>query len=232
MTITHGPEGLTKDASPVFAWDAADATECRLDTGPWLDCADEFRATDLADGGHIFVVRAKDRSANDIRSFTVDTVAPALTLDATAADVTDTTATVHFTAEDGAETSCGIDSEAAVACGTPFTTPDLKNGTALGERAGGRSGRQPDRRHEAARRQGRGAGDDARRPRGPDQAAHAEVRARRQPRALDVRVQGRRGRLGRVRGGVGDAGARSGQAHALRPRDRRRGQPRRHPGAA
>ena len=83
VTITHGPEGLTKDASPVFAWDAADATECRLDTGPWLDCADEFRAADLADGGHIFVVRAKDRSANDIRSFTVDTVAPSLTLDAT-----------------------------------------------------------------------------------------------------------------------------------------------------
>ncbi len=154
VTITHGPDGLTKDASPVFAWDAADATECRLDTGPWLDCADEFRAAGLADGGHIFVVRAKDRSANDIRSFSVDTVAPALTLDATAAEVTDTTATVNFTAEDGAETTCGIDSEAAVACGTPFTTPDLKNGTHSVNVQAADAGGQPDRRHEAARRQG------------------------------------------------------------------------------
>ena len=128
VTITSGPEGLTNDATPVFAFTAADATECRLDTGPWLDCAESSTAPSLADGGHIFVVRTKDRSANDIRSFTVDTVAPALELDPSELTVQDTRATISFTAEPGASTVCAVDAGEGGDCSTPFTTSDLKNG--------------------------------------------------------------------------------------------------------
>lgn len=128
VKITSGPEGPTNEALPVFTFTATDEAECRLDNGPWVNCADEFRAPRLADGGHIFVARLKDRSANDIRSFTVDTVVPTVTLDATEAEIADTTATVTFAAEDGATVTCAIDSEPAQPCTTPWTTPDLANG--------------------------------------------------------------------------------------------------------
>ena len=118
----RGPDqARARRSSPVTG---ADATECRLDTGPWLDCADEFRAAELADGGHMFVVRAKDRSANDVRSFTVDTVAPSLTLDAHRRRRSRTpTATRRLHRRGRRRHTCAIDSEPAGACATPFTTP-------------------------------------------------------------------------------------------------------------
>ncbi|HEY6889644.1 MAG TPA: hypothetical protein VI300_17735 [Solirubrobacter sp.] len=128
--ITSGPEGATRESAPAFAFTASDATECRFDTGPWNPCADHFTAPALADGSHLFAVRTTDRSANDLRSFRVDTVAPVVTIDGPD-DVTvgDITATVGFRSpEGGVEFTCAIDSEAAVPCTTPWTTPVLTNG--------------------------------------------------------------------------------------------------------
>lgn len=129
VTITSGPEGPTKDNTPAFAF-TGDDLECRIDNGPWLACAGEYTAPTLADGAHLFAVRAKDRSADDLRSFRVDTVAPAVTIegeqDRTVADIR---TTVGFTSPEGGVTlTCGIDSEAAVPCTSPWTTPTLTNG--------------------------------------------------------------------------------------------------------
>ena len=129
VTITGGPEGPTNDSTPVFTF-TGDATECRLDNGPWLDCAGEYKAPQLADGGHLLVVRAKDRSADDVRSFRVDTAAPAISVDgADDLTVSDIRTTVSFgSPEGGVALSCAIDSDAPVPCTSPWTTPALANG--------------------------------------------------------------------------------------------------------
>jgi hypothetical protein len=129
VTITSGPEGPTKQNEPVFVFTGSD-TECRLDNGPWLTCAGEFRPGKLADGGHLFTVRAKDRSANDVRSVRVDTVAPEVTIDgADDATVADIRTTVSFgSPEGGVALSCAIDSGAPEPCTSPWTTAVLKNG--------------------------------------------------------------------------------------------------------
>jgi hypothetical protein len=128
--IATGPEGATRWDAPKFTFTATDAVECRLDTGPWSPCLNEFQAPALTDGGHLFVVRTTDRSANDVRSFRVDTVSPAVTIEGPD-DVTvdDIKTTVSFgSPEGGVEFSCAIDSAAAAPCTTPWTTPALTNG--------------------------------------------------------------------------------------------------------
>src|SRR6201999_1215771 len=64
------------------------------------------------------------------RSFHVDTVAPAVTLEGEQ-DITvdDIRTTVSFSSPEGGVTlTCGIDSDAAVPCTSPWTTPALANG--------------------------------------------------------------------------------------------------------
>ncbi|WP_028064846.1 hypothetical protein [Solirubrobacter soli] len=128
--ITSGPEGATRMDAPTFEFTASDATECRLDNGPWTPCTDSYKTAVLADGGHLFVVRTTDRAANDIRSFRVDTTVPEVSIDgADDQTVDDIRATVSFgSPEGGVEFSCAIDSDAAVPCTTPWTTPVLTNG--------------------------------------------------------------------------------------------------------
>ena len=81
-TITSGPEGLTNDASPSFAFasDTFGSTfECRLDSGVWDACNSPKSYSHLADGPYTFGVRAATAAATDpspaTRGFTVDTVA-------------------------------------------------------------------------------------------------------------------------------------------------------------
>jgi len=80
-TIGSGPQGLTNNASPSFGFDANEAGssyECRLDGGAFAACSSPTTHTDLADGPHVFQVRATDQIGHTepnaaTRSFTVDT---------------------------------------------------------------------------------------------------------------------------------------------------------------
>ena len=80
-TITSGPEGPTKDASPSFAFtvdEPGSTFECRLDSEPFAPCTSPKSYSRLADSRHTFRVRATDTEDNTEeppiqRPFTVDT---------------------------------------------------------------------------------------------------------------------------------------------------------------
>jgi hypothetical protein len=83
-TITSGPSGPTRDATPRFGFTAGEAGatfQCRVDAGAWLACSSPRTTAKLADGTHTFRVRASDAAGNlDLtpaqRSFKVDTRRP------------------------------------------------------------------------------------------------------------------------------------------------------------
>ncbi|WP_028061390.1 Ig-like domain-containing protein [Candidatus Solirubrobacter pratensis] len=129
IAILAGPSGLTNDPTPTFAVSGDGALQCRVDDAAWQACADEFTAPELTDGGHLF--RVRDASgASAFRSFTVDTVAPQVTIDgADDAKVDATTASVTFSSpEPGVELRCAQDSGEPQPCTSPWSTPDLPNG--------------------------------------------------------------------------------------------------------
>ncbi len=128
IAILTGPSGLTNDPTPTFTFDAAAPLECRVDAQAWEPCTDAYTAPELSDGGHVFVVRSGSDSA--FRSFTVDTVAPQVTIDgADDARLDDTRAEVTFSSpEDGVEFTCAQDSGEPQPCTSPWSTPDLANG--------------------------------------------------------------------------------------------------------
>lgn len=127
LTITDGPSGLTNDPTPAFTFDSASApATCAVDGGPATACTSPHTTEHLADGAHVFTVAAGD--VVEERGFVVDTKAPEVDV-AGERIVADTRATITFTAEAGAETRCAVDTGAATACTSPYTTPDLANGT-------------------------------------------------------------------------------------------------------
>jgi hypothetical protein len=87
-TFSAGPQGPTKDNSPVFQFKANDdgaKYECRVDAGAYVACGSPATTTPLPDGAHSFSVRATDpvfnvESPPATRSFTVDTVRPNATI--------------------------------------------------------------------------------------------------------------------------------------------------------
>lgn len=80
-TITGGPAGTTPDPRPAFSFRADEGgakTLCRLDSGAFSPCSSPFGFARLADGPHVFAVRAVDAAGNAepqpaSRAFTVDT---------------------------------------------------------------------------------------------------------------------------------------------------------------
>ncbi|MBE2314379.1 hypothetical protein DVA67_000205 [Solirubrobacter sp. CPCC 204708] len=129
--IDDGPVRLTNDPEPVFSFTAAAPAECRMDQLAWQPCADGvYKAPRLTDGSHVFRVRSTADGTSAFHSFTVDSVAPALTLDPGPDTINDVTATLTFSSpEEGVEFRCAIDSGEAAPCTSPFTTPVLANGT-------------------------------------------------------------------------------------------------------
>ncbi len=124
LSITGGPNGPTNDARPSFAFSAGAGStlECSIDTGsasfgPCSSATGHQPAADLADGSYTFRVRATDAAGNtttQTRSFSVDTVAPSLSItDGPTGATTDPRPTFSFTAGSGATLSCSIDTGTA-----------------------------------------------------------------------------------------------------------------------
>jgi hypothetical protein len=128
IAILTGPAGLTNDPTPTFTFDGAAPLECRVDAQAWEPCTDAYTAPQLSDGGHVF--RVRDGSESAFRSFTVDTVAPQVSIDGVEdAKLDDTRAEVRFSSpEDGVEFTCAQDSGEPQPCTSPWSTPDLANG--------------------------------------------------------------------------------------------------------
>jgi hypothetical protein len=111
-TITSGPSGPTRDATPTFGFKAGEpgsTFQCKLDAGPWAACSSPRTTATLADGTHAFRVRAKDAAGNidptpAKRSVKVDTHRPASKA-AAPASTHSSPITVSYTASDAAPSS-------------------------------------------------------------------------------------------------------------------------------
>lgn len=145
VTITPGapggPTGPTNDSTPTFTFTTAGgatSTECNFDGAGFGPCASPFTAKALTNAAHTFNVRAKDAAGNlstiASRSFTVDTVAPIVTItagpsDAASAPTNDTTPTFSFTTSEVSTTTCRIvPAPTFVPCTSTFTAAALADG--------------------------------------------------------------------------------------------------------
>ncbi|MCW5809312.1 MAG: hypothetical protein KIT31_43565, partial [Deltaproteobacteria bacterium] len=127
-TIHTGPSGVVPMASAAFTFSSneADVTfSCSLDGAPFAPCTSPFNATALAQGAHTFAVRATDAAGHTdatpaTRTWTIDTVAPTVTLTVgpAANGTSGPRVTFAFTASDGA-VSCSLDGAAFAACTSP-----------------------------------------------------------------------------------------------------------------
>ncbi|MCO5315807.1 MAG: hypothetical protein M9938_06570 [Solirubrobacterales bacterium] len=149
VTIDSGPTGAvaTQDATIAFTVDDNTATvECRLDSNDvndWAACASPKELTGLAEGDHTLEVRATDAAGNEgtaSRTWTVDTIAPVVSIDSTpTADINDgmvhsIRAAFEFSATDQTAVSfeCRIDSSDEndwAACNSPQSYDQLTDGS-------------------------------------------------------------------------------------------------------
>ncbi len=145
--LTNQPASSLLDYSnPTFEFTGNDAApssgavtfECKLDSDPYAACTSPFSPT-LADGAHSFRVRAVDPAGNvdaspaTFLNFTIDTVAPTLSV-TTVPDLIsdDPTPGFDFTASDaspssGLQTKCRVDAGSWSNCSSPFA-PALADG--------------------------------------------------------------------------------------------------------
>ena len=121
LSITDGPVpgSATNDTTPSFAFSSADpgaSFRCRVEGDPFVACSSPFTASALPDGDHRFTVRATDTAKKTNlawRDFTVDTIAPTMTLSSGPANgsaTNDTTPTFRFSSsEPGSTFQCRYD---------------------------------------------------------------------------------------------------------------------------
>jgi hypothetical protein len=141
-TITSGPDGHTNDPKWGFTSDEPWADfECtvvdsadEIASGTWTPCV-PGQAVSVPDGPHVFAVRAFDDQDNrapwDMRSFTLDTVAPDSEIQGPSGTTSDSTPEFSVSSPDDPDATfvCGFDREAFFECSTPvFPDPPLSDG--------------------------------------------------------------------------------------------------------
>jgi hypothetical protein len=135
VTITSGPTNPTGDSTPSVAFTVTGATaiDCRTDGGAFATCSSPFTTAALADGSHTITVRGTDavgNAATASQTFTVDTVAPVVTVTPVASPTNNTTPPVTFTVTGGAtQIQCQVDTGAFATCASPFTPAALADGS-------------------------------------------------------------------------------------------------------
>jgi hypothetical protein len=138
-TINSGPPDLSNNRAPSFGFSSSEAGstfECKLDAQLFFaPCTSPRPLVGLADGSHIFQVRAIDGARNTdptpaSRTFAIDTVSPETTIDSGPAGSTgDSSPTFSFsTNEAGASFECRLDGGAFASCASPHTTATLVDG--------------------------------------------------------------------------------------------------------
>jgi hypothetical protein len=139
-SITAQPSALSNSAAPSFSFSATQvgsSFECKLDAASFTSCTSPQAYSGVADGAHIFQVRAIDPAGN------VDAtpVSYAWTIDATPPDTSigpskpaaltvATGATFDFSSnEPGSTFACKLDAGSFAACTTPKTYSALADGS-------------------------------------------------------------------------------------------------------
>ncbi|RKQ92267.1 Ig-like protein group 3 [Solirubrobacter pauli] len=135
-TIGSGPTGAVASTTATFTFTSPESGvnfQCALDGGAFASCPVNY--TGLAQGAHTFQVRAVDAVGNAdatpaSRTWTVDTIAPTVTIDTSPARTNDTTPSFTFSAnEAGVGFQCRTDGGAFGACTSPYTTATLAEGS-------------------------------------------------------------------------------------------------------
>jgi hypothetical protein len=139
--ITAGPGqgSFIKDSTPSFSLasnEPGSTLECRIGASPFKRCGTPHPLPQLSDGPHTFFVKAIDAPGNESqvvsRSFTVDTVAPAVTISTgppNGSTLSDPNPAFGFASNDsGASLSCQLDGGSFEGCSSPFTTSGLVDG--------------------------------------------------------------------------------------------------------
>lgn len=130
VTITTAFATPTNNNKPPIAFTTAGAPtsiQCQIDTGAVGACASPFTpGAALTEGAHTITVKATDAAGNagsDSVAFTVDTIAPTVTINSGPANPTnDATPTITFTpAGSPTVVECKVDAGAYAACTSPFT---------------------------------------------------------------------------------------------------------------
>ena len=97
--------------------------ECRLDSGDYVGCDTAKTYSGLSEGPHTFRIRFTDaggRSVTDADTWTVDTVAPAVSITSGPPSLTKTpSATFAFSASGGAAPVCLLDGVPVTPCASP-----------------------------------------------------------------------------------------------------------------
>ena len=130
-----GPSGTVNINSATFNFTSNEtgATfECQLDGQTFSTCASpQVYPGPLADGPHTFRVRATDQAGNrDLteasRAWTIDTVAPTLTINGPAVTNSRTPSFTFSSQDGGTSFECRLDSAPAfTACTSPYTIPAI-----------------------------------------------------------------------------------------------------------
>ena len=137
--INGGPSGLVGSSDANFAFSHSEGAgvtfECKLDLASFTACSSPANYAGLADGAHVFQVRATDSVGNagaiSTRNWTVDTVAPVLPTitSGPAGSVASTGATFAFSHTQGGVTlECKLDLGAFAACASPRSYTGLAQG--------------------------------------------------------------------------------------------------------
>ena len=136
-TITQKPSNQSNTGSTTFAFASNEigaAFACRLEQGGFEPCAPPKSYAGLLDGQHAFAVRATDAAGNvgaaDTYTWTVDTIAPTVTISTKPSDPSNTrSASFSFAAsEDDTSAVCSLDGAAFGACTSPLEYGGLTDG--------------------------------------------------------------------------------------------------------
>ncbi len=137
VTINTEPPANTNDNTATITFTTAGnpaTTECQVDNGAFATCSGSFTSAALVDGPHTITVRVRDAATNegtDSSSFTVDTVAPTVTINTQPLALSnDTTPTMTFTTSGNPSTTqCRVDNGGLVNCSTGTFNPTVSAGT-------------------------------------------------------------------------------------------------------
>lgn len=134
--ITSGPTGVIHTDSATFTFTSPEdgGFECRLDSGDWESCKSPQTYSALADGRHVFRVRALNRPGHpdptpSIAVFRVETEPPDTTITSGPNGAVATRqATFAFESSQSGSFECRLDSPNWVPCSSPQSYDSLADG--------------------------------------------------------------------------------------------------------
>jgi len=137
-SIDSGPDGPTNQTTAEFTFSGDDENnltfECMLDSLAWQACISPWTISGLAEGAHAFLVKAIDITGNedpqpDSRTWTVDTLAPFVTINSSTTDSHHKDASFQFTSNEPATIECKLEGSTGEGTGweSCFNTKDYED---------------------------------------------------------------------------------------------------------